>query len=61
MSFFLSCFLSARFAPDGVYLHHSPHFDKAHAFHNPGYNSTLQLYKEVSGSVLVVAVAVVVA
>lgn len=43
---------SETFAPLGRYLHHYPHFDKAHDYHVPGFNATLALYKEVRSSLL---------
>jgi hypothetical protein len=30
------------------YIHHSPHFDKPHDYHVPGFRDTRRLYKEVS-------------
>ena len=38
---------SSRYAPGGRYLHHSPLFEEAHAFHFPAYGQTLESYKEV--------------
>ena len=33
----------------GRYLHHTPHYEEAHAFHKPGYDTTLSHYLKKFG------------
>ena len=33
----------------GRYLHHTPHYEEAHAFHKPGYDTTLSHYVKKFG------------
>jgi hypothetical protein len=38
---------SEQFGPGGFYIHHYPHYNKPHDFHEPGFAVTLKLYREV--------------
>jgi hypothetical protein len=42
------CICSEKYGPEGRYIHHYPHFDKPHNYHQPGFRATLAMYKKVS-------------
>jgi hypothetical protein len=38
---------SDAFAQCGSYIHHYPHYNKVHDYHEPGFQATLEHYKKV--------------